>query len=136
MSAWRETRIDPDGPRWPERLPATDHEEADWAARSLESLKKWFAVDEGEKKMSTADDFAIVEARVKTGFHAWHTQKDAIEAFERIKAGYQKYLDACSRVTELANDLHKNETDQPFQNAPSALLRDALGPAYLGGPLL
>jgi len=89
--------------------------------------------------LSTADDFSIVEARVREGFHAWHTQKEAVEAFERIKAGYQKYLDACSRVTELANGWARvpdDSTDLTYTSNHAAGLRRALGPAYQGGPLL
>jgi hypothetical protein len=97
--------------------------------------------------VSTAEDFAAVERAVR-GSGEWQT---ALAALARIKAKHQTHVDAAGRVTDLANaqrvrenDYNKSREEAAREDRPcyaflaflqARELRDALGDAYMGGPL-
>lgn len=82
-----------------------------------------------------ADDFATVASDLGLAerFHDGDCCHEARAALERIKAAYQRYLDAASRVTDLANGWHRSGI--PVLALYAIDLRVALKDAYLGGPL-
>lgn len=94
-----------------------------------------------------ADDFATVEAEIGLAerFHDGDCCHEARAALARIKARYQEFLDAAARVTDLANSAQRHEDDYLAKKlhvrgfSPLCVtakdIREALGPAYLGGPL-
>lgn len=98
--------------------------------------------------MSVADDFALVEAFIRRGSDdenpagpiRWNGTEPERVALARIKAKHQELLDAVMRVTDLANAKHAAWLKQTRGVSMESLtapreIRDALGPAYLGGPL-
>lgn len=75
--------------------------------------------------MSIADDYVTVSNAMDRHDREGH------EALQRIKARHQELLNAALRVTEMANALREDGFSEEAR-----AIREALGPAYLGGPLL
>lgn len=83
--------------------------------------------------MSIVDDYATIRADLESD----HNRR-ALAALERIRAKHQLYLDACSRLTWKANALAANQEPGvrgDMRRMFAREVRDALGDAYLGGPL-
>ena len=92
-----------------------------------------------------ADDVKLVREVLAAGVDAgpypealWCKQ-EAYAAINRILALYQRNLAAIARLTDLANNMAKIEddsTDLKYASSWAFDIRQALGDAYLGGPLL